>query len=107
MKTKEGSVKNVLLLGRTGIVLDDVEEQLEVSDLELFAGTSLSDVREVFKANQIDTVIMGAGLDLALRLEIIEEIFDASQTTTVHMKDFASGPGGMLPFVNGVLKGLP
>ena len=99
-------MKNVLLLGRTGIVLDDVKEQLDVSDVELFAGTSLDDVREAFEANQIDTVVMGAGLDLELRVRIIEAIFDASQTTTVHMKDFASGPGGMLPFVNGILKGL-
>lgn len=87
-------------------VVDDVESRLDVQDVELFAGTSLEDVRQVFADTDVDIVIMGAGLDLALRLQIIEEIFSASDTTTVHMKDFASGPGGMLPFVNGILTGL-
>ncbi len=49
---------------------------------------------------------MGAGLDLDVRCEIIKLIFSLSHTTTVHMKDYASGPEGMLPFVNSVLKGL-
>ena len=54
----------------------------------------------------IDHVIMGAGLDLEVRLEIVREIFLASDTTTVHMKDVASGPDGLLPFARSVLTGL-
>ncbi len=49
---------------------------------------------------------MGAGIDLEARLAIIRQIFEASNSTTVHMKDRDSGPTGMLPFVNGVLTGL-
>jgi hypothetical protein len=48
----------------------------------------------------------GAGLDLETRLEIVREIFLTSDKTTVHMKDFASGPDGFLPFVRSVLTGL-
>jgi hypothetical protein len=48
----------------------------------------------------------GAGLDLDIRLEIVREIFQTSETTTVHLKDVASGPGGFLPFVRSVLAGL-
>jgi hypothetical protein len=40
------------------------------------------------------------------RLEIVREIFLASDKTTVHLKDFASGPDGFLPFVRSVLAGL-
>ena len=54
----------------------------------------------------IDTVIMGAGIDLETRLEIVRRTFEASETTTVHMKDRASGRHGMMPFVNAVLRGL-
>ncbi len=97
---------NVLLLGRTGIVLDNVESALDVTNVNLFAGTSLDDVATVMAANPIDHVIMGAGIDLDTRLAIIKHIFETSKSTTVHMKDWDSGPAGMLPFVNGVLNGL-
>ena len=98
--------KNVLLLGRTGIVLDDVRPHLDVEDSNLYAGTSLKDVADIFQTQPIDTVIMGAGIDLNTRLQIIDHIFTTSTTTTVHLKDRASGPAGMLPFVKRVLTGL-
>ena len=63
-------------------------------------------MRSAFAQADIDHVIMGAGLDLETRLEIVREIFLTSDTTTVHMKDFASGPDGFLPFVRSVLTGL-
>jgi hypothetical protein len=70
------------------------------------AGTSLVDVEEAFARHAVDHVIMGAGIDLEARLQIIKHIFSVSTHTTVHMKDRDSGPQGMLPFVNGVLTGL-
>ena len=55
--------KNVLLLGRTKIVLDDVTTGLAVENATLFSGTTLEDVRKAFEDHAIDIVIMGAGLD--------------------------------------------
>ncbi|MET9388359.1 hypothetical protein ABZY09_47220 [Streptomyces sp. NPDC002928] len=49
---------------------------------------------------------MGAGLDLDIRLKIIREIYESSDSTTVRMKDRASGPEGLLPFIQAVLGGL-
>ena len=63
-------------------------------------------MRSAFADADIDHVIMGAALDLETRLEIVREIFQASDTTTVHLKDFASGSDGFLPFVRSVLTGL-
>lgn len=99
--------KNVLILGRTEIVLDTLEDSLDVEDVTLFSGTSLGDVKKIFEENDIHIVIMGAGLDIDLRLQIIKHVFTASKSTTVHMKDWSSGPQGMLPFVKGILVGLP
>jgi hypothetical protein len=48
---------------------------------------------------------MGAGLDLEARLEIVREIFLASDKTTVHLKDFTSGPDGFLPLSGQCLPG--
>ena len=97
---------NVLLLGRTGIVLDNIKTGLGVQDVTLFGGTSLEDVQSVFDKQKIDIVIMGAGIDLTTRLNIISHIFTTSNSTTVHMKDWNSGPQGMLPFVNSIITGL-
>lgn len=96
----------ILLLGRTGIVLDDVRAALGRDDLRLFGGTQLADVEAILAAEPVDTVIMGAGIDLEIRLAIVEHIFRTSTATTVHMKDWDSGPAGMFPFVAGVLDGL-
>jgi DNA-binding NtrC family response regulator len=98
--------KNILLVGLKAIILDQVQKNLDVKDVRLFTGSSVEDVRAAFDREPIDIVIMGAGLDIDVRLEIIKLIFSLSETTTVHMKDHASGPEGLIPFVNAVLKGL-
>jgi len=101
-----GVTRNVLLLGRLGVVVEEAQQQLQMPDVRLFTATGLDEVRATFAEVGIDHVIMGAGLDLEVRLEIIREVFRTSDTTTVHMKDFASGPAGFLPFVRSVLVGL-
>ena len=97
---------NVLLLGLTGAVIDDARAHLDMPDLHLFTGTGIDDVRSAFAQARIDHVIMGAGLDLDIRLAIVREIFQSSNTTTVHMKDRASGKEAFLPFARSVLHGL-
>ncbi len=100
------ATKNVLLLGRTGVVIKEAQQQLDMPDLQLFDGTGIDDVRAAFAETSIDHVIMGAGIDLEIRLEIIREVFLLSDTTTVHMKDRVSGSQGFLPFVRSVIRGL-
>jgi hypothetical protein len=97
---------NVLLLGRKGIVVDDVQHHLNAPGVRLFGGTSIDDVRSTFAQTHIDHAIMGAGIELEPRLQIVREIFQSSDATTVHMKDRATGPEGFLPFVRAVLHGL-
>ena len=96
--------KNVLLVGRKASVLDDVREGLAVRDVTLLSATTLEDVRKAFDELPIDTVIMGAGIDLDTRLRIVRHVFEASDSTTVHMKDWQSGPEGFLPFVESLLE---
>lgn len=107
--------KNILVLGRMRDVLDDVLQQLESADIQLFGGTSIEDVRSAFAQANIDHVFIGAGFDLETRLEMVREIFQLSDTTTVHMhkrasrvqgKDRASRVQGILLFIRSVLRGL-
>ena len=64
-------------------------------------------MREAFATGEIAHVFMGAGIDLERRLEIVRAVFEASDTTTVHLKDVASGPTGFLPFVKAILENIP
>jgi len=96
-------MKNCLLLGRKSTIVNDVKDGIKTTNIKLFGGTSLADVKATFAQCKIDVVIMGAGLEINSRLEIIKYIFETSNYTTVHMKDWNSGPAGMIPFVNGVL----
>jgi hypothetical protein len=96
----------VLLVGKLGIVVEDAKRQLQVQDISLLVATNLEEVGSALQSATIQHVIMGAGLDLSKRLEIVRTVFEMSQSTTVHMKDFASGPEGFLPFVRAVLRGL-
>ncbi len=98
--------RRVLLLGRLGAVIEDAQQQLRMPDVQLVVATGLDEVRSAFAKADIDHVIMGAGLDLETRLKVVQEVFLTSDKTTVHMKDFASGPTGFLPFVRSVLVGL-
>ena len=98
--------KTVLLLGRTGVVVEEVERRLGLPDIQLIGGSGIEDVRAAFARADVDHVIMGAGIDLETRLEIVREIFQSSEKTTVHLKDRVTGPEGFLPFVRSVLRGL-
>jgi hypothetical protein len=97
--------KNVLLIGRGLDVIDDIKERLDTPGIRLLGGTSIEDVRSTFARTSIDHVIMGAGLDLETRLDMVREIFKLGNTTTVHM-NFPSGPQGFFPFVRAVLTGF-
>ena len=99
-------MKKCLILGRKGTVVNEVAKAINLTNIELFEGTSLEEVKNTMESHDIDVVIMGAGLDIKLRLEIIEYVFSQSKSTTVHMKDWDSGPGGILPFVLKVLTGM-
>lgn len=98
--------KRILLLGVKATVLDDVRQQVPMSDVELLAGTGVDDVRSAFAHADLDHVIMGGGLDLETRLAVVREVFQSSDRATVHLKDHLSGPEGFLPFVRAVLAGL-
>ncbi|MGH3448025.1 MAG: hypothetical protein ACRDQA_22485 [Nocardioidaceae bacterium] len=97
---------NVLVLGRTGVVLNDVRSATDTTGLTLHAGSTLDDVKTVMANAAIDTVIMGAGIDLDTRLAMLRHIFETSNAATVHMKDRDSAKAGMLPFVDAILTGL-
>ena len=95
--------KNCLLLGRRGINIPLYQQNLQQYGFNLFSGTNPEEVKHIFAQTDIDIVIMGAGIPLEDRLSIIKYIFTISEKTTIHMKDWQSGPAGMQPFVKQIL----
>ena len=87
----------VLPVGRLGIVPEDAKGELQMPDLELFAATHIAQVKAIFQDHSIQHVFMGAGLELEQRIEIVRTVFQESKTTTVRLKDVASGPQGFFP----------
>ena len=99
-------IKKVLLVGRL-LTKIPTPAEVPIKDVELSVASTLDEARFVFeKHNHIDILIMGAGIELEKRLEIVKYVFNTSNTTSVHMKDWESGPEGFLPFINKVLNGL-
>ena len=70
-------MKNCLLLGRKATIVNDVKNGIEASDINLFGGTSLENVKATFAVCKIDIVIMGIGF------EIIKYIFETSNSINV------------------------
>jgi hypothetical protein len=100
-------MKKVLLIGRQLAKVPQAD-QLIIKNIEYFAADSLANAQKIFEQNNntIDIVIMGAGIELEKRLEIVKYIFNTSNSTSVHMKDWITGPEGFMPFINNVLTGL-
>ena len=98
-------MKKILLVGKQ---LISIPPQLNIKDVQYFAAPDLKTVQEIFEKNNnsIDIVIMGAGIELEKRLEVVRHVFNVSNTTSVHMKDRETGPQGFVPFINRVLSGL-
>ena len=98
-------MKKILLVGKQ---LISIPPQLNIKDVQYFAAPDLKTVQEIFEKNNnaIDIVIMGAGIGLEKRLEVVRHVFNVSNTTSVHMKDRETGPQGFVPFINRVLSGL-
>lgn len=99
--------KNVLLVGKLLKNIPD-ESKIDFKNINLFVASTLGEVENVFKQNNndIDIVIIGAGVDLEERMKIVRYILTSNDRATVHLKDKLSGSESFLPFINAVLKGV-
>jgi len=100
-------MKKILLVGKALTTVPPLD-QFTIKDVRYFAAPDIKTVQQVFEkdSNAIDIVIMGAGIELDKRLDVVRYVFSTSNTTSVHMKDWETGPEGFVPFINRVLSGL-
>jgi len=95
----------VLLIGRLPAVIGNVARQLDHLPIEwLGAHDHPEVVRQLENEPRISCVIMGAGLDDAIRGDLIGIIAALRPDVCIHLKDRASGPDGLVPFVERVVQ---
>jgi len=93
----------VLLIGRLPAVIGNIARELEEMPIRWLGAHNRDEViRQLDTEPDIACVVMGAGLDDAIRGELIGLIASRRPDVTIHLKDRASGPEGMTPFVRKV-----
>jgi hypothetical protein len=102
----ETRVTNLMLIGRNQWVIDAAERELTSPTRAVFGAVTMAELEAVLTEHRIDHAFVGPGLDLDLRMDLIRRVFELSDFTTVHLKDFTHGPEGALPFVDAILTGL-
>jgi DNA-binding response OmpR family regulator len=96
----------VLVIGRNPAVVDAAVDRLRAPGVEVFSGTGIQDMQATLGRTDVDHVVIGAGIDLETCVHLVREVNRLSQRTTVHLKDVASGPDGLLPFARSVVAGF-
>jgi len=96
----------VLLVGRLPGVVGSIAERLQDMPVEWLGAHNRDEViRQLDAEPCIACVVMGAGLDDAIRGELIGVIASRRPDIPIHLKERSSGPDGMAPFVRRVVEG--
>ncbi|SDF28350.1 hypothetical protein [Limimaricola pyoseonensis] len=94
----------ILLVGRLPGVVETVARELEDMPVEWLGAHDRDEVERQLEAEPaIACVVIGAGLDDRIRGELIGVVAARRPDVTIHLKDRASGPAGMAPFVRRVV----
>ncbi len=95
----------VLLIGKLPHVIGNVAQELDHLPIQwLGAHDHAETVRQLECEPRIACVIMGAGLDDQVRGDLIGLIAMLRPDLSIHLKDRASGPQGLVPFVERVVR---
>jgi hypothetical protein len=97
----------VLLVGRLPGVIGGIARKLEDIPVEWLGAHNRDEVIRQLEAEPgIACVVMGAGLDDAIRGELIGVIAQRRPDISIHLKERSSGPDGMAPFVRKVVEAM-
>ena len=94
----------VLLVGRLPDVIENVARQLEDLPVQWLGAHNREEViRQLSTEPNISSVIIGAGLDDAIRGDLVGVIAAKRPDLCIYLKDRSSGPKGMAPFVRRIV----
>ncbi len=97
----------VLLIGKLPGIVGHLADELEDLPIRWLGAHDHGEVvRQLETESKIACVIMGAGLDDSIRGDLVGVIAAVRPDISIHLKDRASGPGGMAAFVRRVVTGM-
>jgi hypothetical protein len=97
----------VLLIGKLPGIVGHLADELEDLPIRWLGAHDHGEVvRQLETEPEIACVIMGAGLSDDIRGDLIGIIASVRPDIPIHLKDRASGPAGMAPFVRRVVTGM-
>jgi hypothetical protein len=99
-------VKKVLVVGLVPALVEQFRSRLDLPGVEVVGVAGVDRVRAVLDEGDVDHVVLGGGMDLDTRLDMVRVVFESSARATVHLKDHRSGPEGFVPFVRALVGGL-
>ncbi len=95
----------VLLIGRLPNVIGNVARELDHLPIQWLGAHDPDEVRRQLDAEpRIACAIMGAGLDDKTRGDLVGIIAARRPDICIHLKDRSSGPSGLVPFVERVVR---
>ncbi|MGR3626629.1 MAG: hypothetical protein ACU0A0_10110 [Limimaricola sp.] len=95
----------ILLVGRLPGAVETVARALGDLPVEWLGAHDRAEViRQLDTEPAITCVVIGAGLDDQLRGDLVGVIASRRPDITIHLKDRASGPGGMADFARQVVE---
>lgn len=95
----------VLLVGRLPGVIGDVAKALENMPIRWLGAHDRAEVIQQLETEPgIACVVIGAGLDDSVRGDLVGVIASRRPDISIHMKDRASGPDGLLPFTRRIVE---
>ncbi|WP_347310080.1 hypothetical protein [Defluviimonas sp. SAOS-178_SWC] len=97
----------VLLIGKLPGIVGHLADELEDLPIRWLGAHDHGEVvRQLETEPEIACVIMGAGLPDDIRGDLVGIIAAVRPDLSIHLKDRASGPEGMAPFVRRVVSGM-
>ncbi len=101
-----GSLKSrTLVVGRTEARAQPWVDELLAEGVDVVSTSDLDEARRLVVAGAVDVVVLGGGLDDAVRTALADELRAAAPDVPVHLKDRISGPSGVGPFVRALAQG--
>lgn len=98
-------MKTIILAGRLPGIVNNLTRQLSREDVHFLGATNAAELANHLNNEDVESVIMGGGLEDTVRAELCLMIWQTRDDLPIHIKDRASGPGGMAGFVTGILDG--
>ncbi len=97
----------VLLIGKLPGIVGHLADELEDLPIRWLGAHDHGEVvRQLETEPEVSCVIMGAGLADDIRGDLVGIIASIRPDLCIYLKDRASGPAGMAPFVRRVVSGM-